>query len=172
MILTAHRQYLKCGRFFKKHYWSAEKNSESKSRTAEHHEAISRIGRIMDATFEQEARKRGLPSWSGYLDHTTRLNGEKYQDNPLIALRDSVEDLVSDWVCMLLTGPDETVESIFSQFDFDNPDLDKKADDFMHTAVGIMLDMIQYNQLAGIVQHLSAAEDFNPYIKPNFRALN
>ena len=71
---------------------------------------------------------------------------------------------------MLLTGPDEIVESIFSQFDFDDPELDKKADDFMHTAVGTMLDVMQYDQLAGIVQDLSAAEDFNPYIKPNFRA--
>lgn len=71
---------------------------------------------------------------------------------------------------MLLTGPDEIVESMFSQFDFDDPDLDKKADDFMHTAVGTMLDVMQYDQFAGVVQDLSAAEDFNPYIKPNFRA--
>lgn len=156
--------------FFKKHDWSAARISEPKSRSTEHHEVISRIIRVMDAAFEEEARKRGLPAWSGYLDHTTRLNGEKSQDNPLIALRDSVEDLVSDGVRMLLTGPDEIVESIFSQFDLDDPDLDKKADDFLHTAVGRMLDVMQYDQLAGIVQDLSAAEDFNPYIKPNFRA--
>lgn len=156
--------------FFKKHDWSAAKISESKSRSSEDHTAISRIGRIMDAAFEQEARKRGLPAWSGYLDHTIYMNGEKYQDNPLIALRDSVVDLVSDGVRMILTGPDEIVESIFSQFDLDDPELDKKADDFMHTAVGTMLDVMQYDQLAGAVQDLSAAEDFNPYIKPNFRA--
>lgn len=156
--------------FFKKHDWSAAKISEPKSRSAEDHEAISRIRRIMDAAFEQEARKRGLPAWSGYLDHTTRLNGEKSQDNPLIALRDSVEDLVSDGVRMLITGPDEIVNAIFSQFDLDDPNIDKKTDDFLNTAVGTMLDVMQYDQLAGIVQDLSAAEDFNPYIKPNFRA--
>ena len=156
--------------FFKKHDWSAAKISEPKSRSTEDHEAISRIGRIMDAAFEQEARKRGLAAWSGYFDHTIRLNGEKMQDNPLITLRDSVEDLVSDGVRLLLTGPDEIVESIFSQFDLDDPDLDKKSDDFMHTAIGTMLDVMQYDQLAGIVQNLSAAEDFNPYVKPNFRA--
>ena len=156
--------------FFKKHDWSAAKISEPKSRTTEEHTAISRIGRIMDAAFEQEARKRGLAAWSGYFDHTVRMNGVKLQDNPLIALRDSVEDLVADGVRMLLTGPDEIVESIFSQFDLDDPDLDKKADDFMHTAVGTMLDVIEYDKLAEVVQSLSAAEDFNPYIKPNFRA--
>ena len=156
--------------FFKKHDWSAVKITEPKSRSTEDHMAISRISRVMDAAFEQEARKRGLSAWSVYLDHTTRMNGEKLQDNPLIALRDSVEDLVSDGVRMLLTGPDEIVEAILSQFDFDDPDLDKKADDFMHTAVGTMLDVMKYDQLAGIVQNLSAAEDFNPYIKPNFRA--
>ena len=156
--------------FFKKHDWSAAKISEPKSRSTEDHTAISRIGRIMDAAFEQEARKRGLPAWSGYLDHTVYMNGEKSQDNPLIALRNSVEDLVSDGVRMLLTGPDEIVEAIFSQFDFDDPDIDKKADDFMHTAVGTMLDVIEYDKLAEVVQGLSAAEDFTPYIKPNFRA--
>lgn len=156
--------------FFKKHDWSAAKITEPKSRTTEEHTAISRIGRIMDAAFEKEARKRGLPAWSGYLDHTVYMNGEKYQDNPLIALRDSVVDLISDGVRMLLTGPDEIVEAIFSQFNFDDPDLDKKADDFMHTAVGTMLDVMQYDQLAGAVQDLSAAEDFNPYLYPNFRA--
>lgn len=156
--------------FFKKHDWSAAKISEPKSRSTEDHEAISRIGRIMDAAFEQEARKRGLAAWSGYFDYTIRLNGEKMQDNPLITLRDSVEDLVSDGVRLLLTGPDEIVESIFSRFDLDDPDLDKKSDDFMHTAIGTMLDVMQYDQLAGIVQNLSAAEDFNPYVKPNFRA--
>ena len=156
--------------FFKKHDWSAAKISDPKSRTTEEHTAISRIGRIMDAAFEQEARKRGLPAWSGYLDHTVYMNGEKYQNNPLIALRNSVEDLVSDGVRMILTGPDEIIEGIFSQFDFDDPDLDKKADDFMHTAVGTMLDVMQYDQLTEVVQNLSAAEDFNPYIKPNFRA--
>ena len=156
--------------FFKKHDWSAAKNSEPKSRSTKDHTAISHISQIMDAAFEQEVRKRGLPAWSGYLDHTVYMNGEKYQNNPLIALQDSVEDLVSDGVRMLLTGPDEIVEAIFSQFDFDDPGIDKKADDFMHTAVGTMLDVMQYDQLASIVQNLSAAEDFNQYLYPNFRA--
>ena len=80
--------------FFKKHDWSAAKISEPKSRSTEDHEAISRIGRIMDAAFEQEARKRGLAAWSGYFNHTIRLNGEKMQDTPLITLRDSVDGLV------------------------------------------------------------------------------
>ena len=156
--------------FFKKHDWSAAKISDPKSRSSEDHEKISRIREIMDVAFEKESRAKGLGVWSGYFDHTVRMNGEKLQDNPLLALRDSVEDLVSDGVRMLLTGPDEIVEAIFSQFDLDDPDLDKKADDFLHTAVGRTLDVMQYDQLAGIVQDLSAAEDFNPYIKPNFHA--
>ena len=41
--------------FFKKHDWSAAKFSEPKSRTTEHHEAISRISRIMDEAFEKAA---------------------------------------------------------------------------------------------------------------------
>ena len=156
--------------FFKKHDWSAAKISDPKSRSSEDHEKISRIRKIMDVAFEKESRAKGLDAWSGYFDHAVRMNGEKLQDNPLIALRDSVEDLVSDGVRMLLTGPDEIVEAIFSQFDLDDPDLDKKADDFLNTAVSTMLDVMQYDQLAGIMQEHSAAEDFNPYIKPNFRA--
>lgn len=81
-----------------------------------------------------------------------------------------MEDLVSAGVRMLITEPDEIVDAILSQFDFDAPELDKKADNFMHTAVSTMLDVMEYDQLAEIVQDLSAAEDFNPFIKPNFRA--
>ena len=156
--------------FFKKHDWSSAKISEPKSRSSEDNETISYVRRIMDSAFEKESRAKGLAAWSGYFDHTVIVDGEKFQDNPLIALRDSVEDLVSDGVRMLLTGPDEIVDGILSRFDFDDPELDKKADDFMHTAVGTMLDVMEYDQLADIVQDLSAAEDFNPYIKPNFRA--
>ncbi|MCR5636163.1 MAG: hypothetical protein K6F76_03165 [Clostridiales bacterium] len=156
--------------FFKKHDWSAAKISEPKSRSHEDHETVSYVQRIMDAAFEKEARKRGMPAWSGYLDHTVMVNGNKFQDNPLIALRDNVEDLVSDGVRMLLTGPDEIVDSILNEFNPDDPELDKKADDFMHTAIGTMLDVMQYDQFADIVHGLSAAEDFNPHLYPNFRA--
>lgn len=156
--------------FFKKHDWSAAKISEPKSRSPKDQETISRVRRIIDAAFEKESRAKGLGAWSGYFDHTVRINGEKVQDNPLIALRDNVEDLISDGVRMLITGPDEIVNAIFSQFDLDDPNLDKKADDFLNTAVSTMLDVMQYDQLAGIVQDLSTDEDFNPYIKPNFRA--
>lgn len=156
--------------FFKKHDWSAAKISEPKSRSPKDQETISRVRRIIDAAFEKESRAKGLGAWSGYFDHTVRINGEKVQDNPLIALRDNVEDLISDGVRMLITGPDEIVNAIFSQFDLDDPNLDKKADDFLNTAVSTMLDIMQYDQLAGIVQDLSTDEDFNPYIKPNFRA--
>ena len=156
--------------FFKKHDWSAAKISEPKSRSSEDHETITYVRRIMDEAFEQETRARGLSAWSGYFDNSVQVNGEKIQNNPLIALRDSVEDLVSDGVRMLLTGPDEIVDGILSQFNFDDPELDKKADDFLHTAVGTMLDVMEYDQLAGIMEEFSAAEDFNPYIKPNFRA--
>lgn len=116
----------------------------------------------MDEAFEQEAHARGLAAWSGYFDNSVLVNGEKIQNNPLIALRDNVEDLVSDGVRMLLTKPDEIVDGILSQFNFDDPELDKKADDFLHTAIGTMLDVTEYNQLAGIVQDLSASEDFTP----------
>ncbi len=81
-----------------------------------------------------------------------------------------MEDLATDGVQMLLTGPDEIVDGILDQFNFDDPELDKKADDFLHTAIGTMLDVSEYDQLAGIVQDISATEDFNPYIKPNFCA--
>ena len=156
--------------FFKKHDWSAAKISEPKKRSSEDHETISYVRRIMDEAFEKEARARGLAAWSGYFDNSVLVNGEKIQNNPLIALRGSVEDLVSDGVRMLLTGPDEIVDGILSQFNLEDPELDKKADDFLHTAVGTMLDVMEYDQLANIMQDLSAAEDFNPYIKPNFRA--
>lgn len=80
--------------FKKKHDWLAAKILESKSRSSKDQETISYVQRIMDAAFEKEARKRGLPAWSGYLNHSVRIDGEKFQGNPLITLKDGVEDFV------------------------------------------------------------------------------
>lgn len=46
----------------------------------------------------------------------------------------------------------------------------KKAYNFMRTAVVTMCNVMQYEQLGGIVQDFYVAEDFNQYIKLNFRA--
>lgn len=105
-----------------------------------------------------------------YFNHVVRVNSRKFQDNSLIAIRDSVKDLVSGGVRMILTRPDKIVDGILNQFDFNGSDLDKKARKFLYTALGKIFDVIDYDQLADIVQDPSAAEDLNLSIKPCFRA--
>lgn len=161
--------------FFKKHDWSAAQLSDPKSRDPEKAAEIKEIKRIMNAAFEKKAREKGLAVPSKYLENRMRVNGVDgnyfdNQGNSLLELRDSTEDLVSDAVQEIGSKHEDILESIFSQFDLNDPDIDKKADDFLNNAVGTMLDVMDYEELAKIVQEMSAFEDFNPSIHPNYRA--
>lgn len=61
------------------------------------------------------------------------------------------------------------IDTILSQFDLTDPDIDKKADDFLHNAVNTMLDVMEYDKLATIIHEVSSDEDFNTNLQTNFR---
>lgn len=50
-----------------------------------------------------------------------------------------------------------------------DPDIDKKADDFLHNAVNTMLDVMEYEKLAKIVRLNSDKKDFNEKVANNYR---
>ncbi len=161
--------------FFKKHDWSAAKLSNPCSRDLGKVADMKEIQKIMDAEFEKHAREKGIGAASKYFENRRRIKGVGgnvfvNQGNPLLELRDSTEDLVSDAVYEIAVNHEDVLEAIFNQFDLTDPDLERKADAFLHNAVGTMLDVMEYDKLAGVVHNLSAAEDFNPYLYPNFRA--
>lgn len=162
--------------YFKKHDWSAAKLSEPQSRSADKAAGMKEIKKIMNAEFEKLAREKGLGEPSKYLENKMCVKGtggnlSNHQGNPLLELRDSTEDLVSDAVYEIAVNREDVLDGIFSQFDFTDPDIEKKADAFLHNAVGTMLDVMEYEKFAKLVREKSASEDFNPSIRPNFRAI-
>ena len=162
--------------FFKKHDWSAAKISEPKSRDADKVAEMKEIKKIMDAEFEKQVREKGIGVASKYFESRRRVKGMggnifDNQGNPLLELRDSTEDLVSDAVYEIAVNHEDILDAIFSQFDFSDPDFEQKADAFLHNAVGTMLDVMEYEKLAKLVHEMSAFEDFNPSIRPNFRGI-
>lgn len=161
--------------FFKKHDWSAAKISEPSSRDADKVAEMNEIRKIMDAEFERLAREKGLGAASKYFENKIKVKGEggnvfENQGNPLLELRDSTEDLVSDAVYEIAVNHGDILDAIFSRFDFADPDFQQKADAFLQNAIGTMLDVMEYGKLAKLIHEMSAFEDFNPNIRPNFRA--
>ena len=78
---------------------------------------------IMDKHWEPLSREMGLKSPSSYYG----------EDNPLISLRDNIENLVAGGVLKLIVERPERVNEILAQF-MDDPDVDEKADQFLYNA--------------------------------------
>lgn len=148
--------------FFKSDDWSAAKVFNANKQDTETTEAILYIKKLMDEHFEPISREKGLPK-------TSACYGK---NNPLIALRDNTEDLVASTVARLLEEQPEAVNEILEKFDFSDPDIDKKADDFLNNAIRTMLDVMDYESVAEVVTKVPVHEDFsnlsNNHAKQNF----
>ena len=144
--------------FFKQNDWTSTKIDDPSRRTDEERAEIAYAAKLMDKKFEELARKKGRNS-------AARYYGE---DNPLIALQNNTEDLVASAV-VKIANDDELTDAILSQFDFSDPDIDKKADDFLYNAVNTMLDVMDYEKLAKIVRLNSDEKDFNEKVANNYR---
>ena len=161
--------------FFKKHDWSAAKITDPRSRSAEKTADMEEIKKVIDAEIKKITREKGIAVPSKYLENKMRVEGERgnvleHQGNPLMELRDNIEDVVSDAVYEIAVNHEDILNIIFSKFDFNDPDFAKKADDFLHNAVGTLIDVVEYEKLSKVIHEMSAFEDFNPNIKSNFRA--
>ncbi len=143
---------------FKENDWTNMKIDDPAKRTAEQKEEIAYVAGVMDKKFEELAKKKG------------RKSAKKYygKDNPLIALQENTEDLVASAV-VKIANDDELLESALAPFDFTDPDIHKKADDFFHNAINTMLDVMEYDKLAALMHENSSEEDFNTNIENNFR---
>ena len=161
--------------FFKKHDWSAAKITDPSSRSPEKIADMADIKKVIDNEVEKVVREKGVGVPAKYYKNKIRVNGERgnifeHQGNPLMELRDNIEDVVSDAVYEIAVNHEDILNIIFSQFDFNDPDFAKKADDFLHNAVGTLIDVVEYEKLSKVIHEMSAFEDFNPNIKSNFRA--
>lgn len=144
--------------FFKGNDWTSTKIDDPAKRTDDERAEIVYAAKLLDKKFEELARKKGRNS-------AARYYGE---DNPLIALQNNTEDLVASTV-VKIANDDELTDAILSQFDLSDPDLDKKADNFLHNAVNTMLDVMEYEKLAEIVRINSDEQDFNDKVANNYR---
>lgn len=144
--------------FFKKNDWTSAKISDPAKRTEEERAEIAYVASVMDKKFEELAKKKGRKS--------SKICYSK--NNPLIALQDSTEDLVASAV-VKIANDDELAESILSQFDFSDPEIDEKADRMFHNAIDTMLNVMEYEQLAELFHENSSDEDFNKNLETNFR---
>ena len=144
--------------FFKENDWTSTKIDDPAKRTPEEQAEIEYTAKLMDKKFEELARKKGRNSATRYYS----------EDNPLIALQNNTEDLVASAV-VKIANDDELTDAFLSQFDLTDPDIDKKADDFLHNAVNAMLDVMEYEKLAKIVRLNSDEKDFNEKVANNYR---
>lgn len=113
-------------------------------------EALEYIKRLMREPWEQSAQERGLGPVKDF-----------GKDNPLIALQGSMEDLVSGAVYKLLTEHPENAAAILSGYDFTGPDIDRKADEMLRTAVGMTMEVMDYDKLVQVMKDIPAEEDFS-----------
>ena len=144
--------------FFKENDWTSTKIDDPAKRTPEEQAEIEYTAKLMDKKFDELARKKGRNSAARYYG----------VDNPLIALQNNTEDLVASTV-VKIANDDELTDAILSQFDLSDPDIDKKAENFLNNAVNTMFDVMEYEKLAEIVRLNSDEQDFNDKVANNYR---
>ena len=122
-------------------------------------EALEYINGLMDEKWEPLSREMGLKSDSSYYS----------KDSPLIAMRDNMENLVAGGVIKLLDEKPEMVAEMLEQY-FQDPDVGQYADAFLNNAVKTMMEVMNYEELAQVVQDNAAYEDFNHDKFNNYRS--
>jgi hypothetical protein len=122
-------------------------------------EVLEYIKGLMDEKWEPLSREMGLKSDSSYYG----------KDNPLIAMRDNMENLVAGGVMKLLTEKPDLAAEILASY-LEDPDIEKHADDFLNNAVKTAMQVMNYEELAQAVQENAAYEDFNHDKFSNYRS--
>ena len=145
--------------FFHKHDWSAAQISDPEKRTSEHKAEINAVKEYLNPVFEEVSQEMGLKTKSGYLHR---------KDNPLMTLKNNVEDLIGDGVVKLINEP-ETADAILEQYDLRDSG---KADAFLHTAVKTMLTVMDYEKMVKVFFAHSDDRDFAENESVNFRKMD
>lgn len=122
-------------------------------------EMLEHIKGLMDEKWEPLSREMGLKSDSSYYG----------KDNPLIAMRDNMENLVAGGVMKLIIEKPDLVNEILASF-MDDPDVEKHAADFLNNAVKTAMQVMNYEEMAQAVQENAAYEDFNHDKFNNYRS--
>ena len=155
--------------FFKKHDWSAAEIQIDGKKNRETVKDIAYIKKLLDEKFEKAARDKGLPAWSGYYENKINPSGNaSHQGNSLLELRDNTEKLISNAV-FNYTQNDTLLNMALSTVDFSDPNWQEKADELCANAVNMLLDTMQYPEMAELFADEPAHEDFNQFRYPNYK---
>ena len=100
-------------------------------------EALEYIKGMMDEHWEPLSREMGRKASSCYYG----------KDNPLIAMRDNMENLVASGVLKLLEEHPERAAEILMEFTHD-PNIEQNADAFLHNAVETLMQVMNYEEAA------------------------
>ena len=122
-------------------------------------EALEYIKGMMDEHWEPLSREMGRKASSCYYG----------KDNPLIAMRDNMENLVASGVLKLLEEHPERAAEILMEFTHD-PNIEQNADAFLHNAVETLMQVMNYEEAAEIIQSTPAYEDFSHEKKNDYRS--
>lgn len=153
--------------FFRKNDWSTAtyKDIDYDKMNSDETEGLEYIKALMDEHFEPLSREMGLKADSGYYG----------KDNPLITMRDNLENLVATGVMKLSAEQPEKVDSIlehfFTESAFESPDeFHKNVDDMLHNAVKLTMQTMSYEEVAKVINESPAYEDFNHSKHNNYRS--
>ena len=103
-------------------------------------EFLEYVKGFMDEHWEAHSQEMGSSSTNNY-----------GKDNPLIAMRDNLEDLVFTTVLELLTEKQDTAAKILEQY-FSDPDLEQKVDASLHNAIGTTMQVMDYPRLVQVMK--------------------
>lgn len=146
--------------FFKKHDWSAMKlDVDHEKFTPEDADHYKYLKELIHEKWEPLSREMGLKASSEYYG----------DDNPLIAMRDNFENLVSDATFKLIEEEPKKAREIIRQA-MSGPNGVKDPDRFLHNAVETTMKVMNYEELAQIIQGDAAFEDFSSEKSNNYRA--
>ena len=122
--------------FFKKNDWSAAAYMELDydNLPGDTVEALEYMKGMLDEHWEPLSREMGLKSHSGYYG----------KDNPLIAMRDNFENLISSGVFKLLNEQPEKAASILEDFMDEDGNLAVNTDEMLHNAVETAMKTMSY----------------------------
>lgn len=146
--------------FFKKHDWSAMKlDVDHEKFTPEDADHYKYLKKLIDEQWEPLSREMGLKASSEYYG----------DDNPLIAMLDNIENLISDATFKLIEEEPEKAREMIRQA-MSGPNGVKDPDRFLHNAVETTMQVMNYEELAQVIQGDAAFEDFNQEKSNNYRA--
>ncbi len=125
--------------------------------------------KLIDEKWESLSGEMGLKSHSKYYG----------EDNPLIVLRDNIQNIVANEVLKLTDENYDSTElekQILKTFDYDfedtkiSADNEKAIDDMLHNAVKTLMDVVQYEEIEKVVRKNIAYEDVDHRQYNNHRA--